>query len=212
MDLSSCSHLLDIGPGFGAQLSLWKSRFQVEKTTALEPNREAWQRAKARENTTTVVLCERLEDFETSEAVDCAVAVDSCYHISYSVFWSSLQALPSLKSVALSDLFLLRKPLLSDRIFLRFIALCARIPYENFRTKDQYLQTSGMQVASWEDASDQVIDGFCNFVSAEVKTRSLLQMIFKEQLLKIYCTYLLLRRLRSKKMIGYALIVFKPKP
>jgi hypothetical protein len=211
-DLKSHSHLLDIGPGRGAQLALWKKKFQIEKITALEPNQSSWQRLKAHEDRVTVVIRTKLEDFPARDAVQCVVAVDSCYHISYDIIWNKLLQIPGLKSVVLSDLFLLQRPSsFSDRVFLRIVALAANIPFRNFRTKDEYLRTSGMTLVSWEDTSTQVLDGFCNFVSREIRKRSFFQRLFNGALLKVYCTYLILRRLRARGLVGYALIVFKPK-
>jgi hypothetical protein len=67
-----------------------------------------------------------------------------------------------------------------------------------------------MQVVSWDDVSVQVIYGFCEFVASEIKKRSISQKFFSSQLLKVFGTSCLLRWLRAKGLIGYALIVLKP--
>lgn len=211
-ELKACPHLLDVGPGFGAQLALWKTDFQVVRVTALEPNHRSWLRAKVYEDPTISVLCSRLEEYSPESAVKCAIAVDSCYHIPYNLIWQKLMQLSGLTRVVLSDFYLLRTPTsFFDRFFLRMVALSARIPHGNFRTKEEYLRTSRMQLSSWEDVSVQVVDGFCNYVSNQFAKRSFFQTLFNADALKVYCTYLMLRRLRLMGLVGYALIVFKPK-
>ena len=209
-ELNECSHLLDIGPGYGAQLALWKNSFQVQKITALEPNKSAWQRATAYEENTISVSCSKLEDYPANDGIHCVVAVDSCYHIPYSVIWNKLQHLSGLQKVVFSDLFLLRVPSIMESVILRVITMIAKIPYQNFRTKDVYCRTSQMHVVSWDDVSVQVVDGFCKFVGSEIGKRSISQRFFSSQLLKVFGTALLLRWLRTKCLIGYAVIVFKP--
>jgi hypothetical protein len=209
-ELNNCSHLLDVGPGYGAQLTLWKNGFQVQKITALEPNQAAWQRASTYEEEAIAVYCSKLEDYPANPDIRCVVAVDSCYHIPYNVIWNKLQHLSGLQKVVFSDLFLLRVPSIMESVILRVITMIAKIPYQNFRTKDVYCRTSQMHVVSWDDVSVQVVDGFCKFVGSEIGKRSISQRFFSSQLLKVFGTACLLRWLRTKGLIGYALIVLKP--
>ena len=210
-ELQYCPHLLDIGPGYGAQLSLWRSSFQVEKITAIEPNPAAWERAKTYATPETVVLCNRLQDFTPDKPVHSVIAVDSCYHIPYNEFWDKIKNLSGLSQVVLSDFFLLKPPAsFLDVTLLKLVGGSAKIPFKNFRTKDQYLDSVSFKAHTWQDVSEQVIDGFCCFVKDRFVRLTWSQRFIKSEMLKVYITYLMLKKMRLRGLIGYALILFKP--
>jgi hypothetical protein len=207
--LESCPHLLDIGPGYGAQLDLWKTVFRIEKITAVEPDRSAFVRAMNYSSAHIKIYNTRLETFRFPEGVHSVIAADSCYHIPFEKFWHKLAETGGVTSVVLSDLFLLKRPTAwIDLLFLRLVAIVSKIPFENFRTKEQYLSSSPFRLTSWEDVSEQVLDGFCFFVQRNLSGRWL-QILASTSKLKVFCTYLIVKRLRARGLAGYAFILMR---
>lgn len=174
-ELKENDRLLDVGFGSGEQLKLWHSKFNVSDVTGFNPSQAQTAYAQAllkQEDINYQILAESHQytaqqtrkDFTKILAVDCAYF----FRNRHQWFADCKDVMAPNSKLVLTDFILHCEPKswLSRAMLKLAFAMCG-IPLNNLTYKTNYinsLQFAGLSNISFEDISEPVIDGFCEWL------------------------------------------------
>ena len=163
--LNQHQKVLDLGSGYGAQLHLWKSHYQVESIQTFEPDKAASKHAQGYIAGSDISGISWLPSAESAaDDLDAVVSVDAAYHIpNRRALWQSLvKRLKPNGRLALTDLVLFEHAHTRTHPLHR-VSSIFEIPAENLMTQHAYreeLEGIGFKNVEFRDLSSAVFGGF----------------------------------------------------
>ena len=214
LPISKPESMLVLGCGAGEEVAYWSRHFPtLRNIQAWDIDKQALAHAEKKlpnvhwYHRSAELLSTKCND-STDLNFDLVCALDCAYHFKQQnqIWAAAYTRLSSHGVLAFSDLVLADGYLsFWDRAWLRFSSFVFSIPYENWKTQSQYdqnLNEIGFKYIEIIPCSEQVLDGFVKFMKSENPNHDLP----KRWQLKSRITAMLIKKLRSRKLIEYVIV------